>query len=77
MIDDYIDFVRKNGYFDFKRNSQSKYWLYESINEQIKNRFYSDTRVKEHLLELEQQVLASQKTSFIAAKEILDIYFGK
>lgn len=75
MIDEYISFVKENGYFDFKRNSQSKYWLYESINEQIKNHFYNSDSVKGHLKELENEVLESKKTSFAAAKEILDIYF--
>ncbi len=32
MIDAYIDFVNNNGYFLHKRNEQSKYWMYETIN---------------------------------------------
>ena len=75
MIDEYISFVKGNGYFDHKRNSQAKYWLYETINEQIKNHFYNNAKVKTYLEVLENQVLESQKTSFTAAKEILDLYF--
>ena len=33
MIYQYIDFVKDNGYFQTRRNQQSKYWMYESINE--------------------------------------------
>src|SRR5574344_2006287 len=40
MIYEYIDFVKKNGYFDYRRNEQSKYWMYETINEHLRNSFY-------------------------------------
>lgn len=75
MIDEYVDFVKKNGYFDYKRNSQAKYWMYETINEQIKSHFYNNVEVKEKLLESEKLVLDSKTSSFAAAKQILDIYF--
>lgn len=77
MIDRYVDFVKKNGYFDYKRNSQAKYWMYESINEQLKNHFYENETVKKSLKEAERKVLNSEISSFTAAKEILDSYFKK
>ena len=33
MVYEYFDFVKQNGYFQYRRNEQSKYWMYESINE--------------------------------------------
>ena len=39
MIDEYIAFVKQNGYFEYRRNEQAKYWMYETINEQLKNSF--------------------------------------
>ena len=36
MIYQYIDFVKQNGYFDYRRNEQAKYWMYETINEQLR-----------------------------------------
>lgn len=77
MIDRYTTFVKENGYFGYKRNSQAKYWMYESINEQLKNHFYENEDVKRHLKEAETKVLASEISSFTAAKEILDLYFKK
>ena len=35
MIYEYIDFVKDNVYFQLRRNQQSKYWMYESITEQL------------------------------------------
>ncbi|MBB4035203.1 LAO/AO transport system kinase [Dysgonomonas hofstadii] len=74
MIDDYIDFVKKNGYFDYRRNEQSRYWMYETINEKLKNNFYNNPKIQEELKGYEQQVLNSQMTSFAAANKILDSY---
>ena len=40
MVYKYIDFVKDNGYFEYRRNEQSKYWMYETINEQLRDSFY-------------------------------------
>lgn len=77
MIDQYIAFTKKNGYFDYKRSKQAKYWMYETINEQLKSRFYNDPKVASMLPLLESDVLKSQMSSFMAAKKILDEYYQK
>jgi len=75
MVDEYIRFTKNNGYFDFRRTEQAKYWMYESINESLKNSFYRNRTIEERLLCMEEQVLNGEKSSFIAAKEMLDLYF--
>lgn len=75
MIDDYVRFVKENGYFDYRRNEQSKYWMYESINEQLRDHFYQNATIKSLLKEKERLVLNDGLTSFVAAKELLDVYF--
>ncbi|MDR1561648.1 MAG: methylmalonyl Co-A mutase-associated GTPase MeaB [Dysgonamonadaceae bacterium] len=75
MVNEYIAFTKRNGYFDFRRNSQAKYWMYESINEQLKNHFYHTPDMETLLAAKEQQVLNSEISSFKAAKELLDKYF--
>lgn len=74
MVDEYIAFVKKNGYFDHRRNAQSKFWMYETINERLKNNFYNDPKVQNELKICEQQVLNSQISSFAAANKVLDTY---
>jgi LAO/AO transport system kinase len=76
MIYDYIRFTEDNGYFDLRRNSQAKYWMYESINEQLRNHFYHSPVIEKELIIKEQQVLNSEISSFTAAKQMLDLYFG-
>jgi LAO/AO transport system kinase len=75
MVDEYIDFTKRNGYFERRRNSQAKYWMYESINEQLKNHFYHSPKIENELAEKEKQVLESKISSFQAAKELLEKYF--
>ena len=50
--------------------------MYESINEQLKNSFYQNEEIKQLLAESEQKVLSNELSSFIAAKKLLDKYFG-
>ncbi len=75
MVYEYIDFTKDNGYFYHRRNEQSKYWMYETINEQLRDSFYRHPVIKEMLLEKERQVLDADLTSFVAAKKLLDTYF--
>jgi len=77
MIYQYIDFTKDNGYFDYRRREQNKYWMYETINEHLRNSFYNDPAMQEGLATAERRVLAGEKTSFAAALELLDSYFGE
>lgn len=74
MIDEYIAFVKKNGYFEYRRNKQSRYWMYETINEKLKSNFYNNIKVQDELKTLEQEVLNSKISSFAAANKALELY---
>jgi len=76
MIERYAAFVKANNYFAYKRNAQSKYWMYETINEQLKANFYQNAEIENLLIVSEQQVLSNEISSFVAAKKLLDTYFG-
>ncbi|NDV79383.1 methylmalonyl Co-A mutase-associated GTPase MeaB [Dysgonomonas sp. 511] len=74
MIDEYIAFVKENGYFEHRRNSQSRYWMYETINEKLKSNFYNNQHIQKELKICENQVLDAKISSFAAANKVLDIY---
>lgn len=76
MIYEYMDFTKNNQYFRHKRASQSKYWMYETINERLKSSFYQDNDIQELLQKKEIQVLNEEISSFTAAQELLDKYFN-
>lgn len=75
MVYNYIDFVKNNGYFEYRRNEQSKYWMYETINEQLRDSFYNNPLISSMLEQKEHSVLGGLETSFIAAKNLLDAYW--
>ena len=75
MIDEYFEFVHKNGYFEERRRQQEKYWMYETINEQLKRHFYTNPVIEEMLAAKKQMVLSARQSSFVAASDVLDYYF--
>ena len=76
-VEEYLDHIEANGHFQANRNRQNKYWMYETINETLKNAFYRNPEIEGCIAEVEQRVLDAKLSSFIAAKELLDIYFEK
>ena len=76
MIDRYFAFVKANGYFDRRRLEQARYWMYETINEKLRDHFYTNPTVEKMLAEKEERVLANQQSSFTAARDVLDAYFN-
>lgn len=76
MVYAYFDFVKKNGYFDYRRSEQAKYWMRESINEHLLGSFYQNPTIADMLAAAERNVLEGRCTSFVAAKQLLDSYFA-
>ena len=85
-VEQYLQHIELNGYFMANRNRQNKYWMYETINETLKSSFYNNPEtlkssfynnpeIEAKMAEVEQRVLDAKLSSFIAAKELLDIYF--
>lgn len=74
MIDEYVTFTRENGYFEHKRNEQAKYWMYESINESLRDSFYHNPSVEAMLESMELRVLQNELSSFVAAKKMMNLY---
>jgi LAO/AO transport system kinase len=51
--------------------------MYESINEQLRSHFYHSPEIEKALALKEQQVLNAEISSFMAAKQMLDLYYEK
>jgi LAO/AO transport system kinase len=76
-IKEYIEHCSGNKYLIQRRNEQSKYWMYETINEQLRRKFYNDPEIQRLAGELEKQVLENRISSFVAATELIRIYSEK
>ena len=77
MIDRYFAFVKRNGYFERRRSEQARYWMYETIDSQLRSRFYNNPEIERLLAEKEALVLDNRLSSFIAARDVLNVYFGQ
>lgn len=76
MVYEYMDFVKKNGYFEHRRAEQAKYWMYETINQHLSDSFFQNPTIEDMIRAEENAVLNGEKTSFVAAKQLLDTYFA-
>ena len=74
MINDYMLFTKRNGYFERKRNEQAKYWMYESMFNLLHDAFYHHPEIARQLPVLEQKVINNEISSFVAAKKLIDLF---
>ncbi len=65
------EMTTKNDYFHQKRREQTVQTMYDSIDQQLKDRFYNDEKISKRLEELEKDVLAGKISAYQAASEIL------
>ena len=75
MVFEHIDKFKKSGYFAYRRNQQNKYWMYETINEELHRNFYNNPQIINMMKGAEDSVTSGHKTSFMAAGDLLDAYF--
>jgi LAO/AO transport system kinase len=71
MIAEYVESTKKNGYFINNRKQQNKFWLIQTIDEQLKSDFYNNPSLK---LALKQEIIdveAGEKSPFVAAVKLL------
>lgn len=73
MIVQYVQKNKKNGHFNAKRREQNKYWLLQTVDDQLKQRFYQNTVVKEKLEKLTRDVMENKISPFRAAEKLLQI----
>ncbi len=74
-IEDFLKFTKRNGFFELNRHQQAKYWMYETIDEALREGFYHNERVKTALDAMEREVLENRLSSFVAARRLLDLYY--
>lgn len=75
QVEEYRKLTAQNGYFAAKRRQQATYWMHETIQEQLKRNFYNDHHIKLKIKDLENLVLEDKLTSFVAAGQLLEMYW--
>ncbi len=77
LIEKFRKFTQENGYFEHNRRRQTRHWLYETVETQLRERFYNDEKVKTRLQEIEKAVLNEELSTSRGAAELLDLFFKK
>ncbi len=73
MILDFVKATTKNGYFNKKRNKQSEYWLIQTIESQLKSRFFEQPKIKKELDKQLKRIAENKTTAFAAADYLLSL----
>ncbi len=71
---EYEDFTRANGFFAANRREQARYWLRQSIEDQLRQLFYQRPQIARRLPDIERAVVEGRMSSFRAAEELMKIY---
>ncbi len=76
LIEDYLQLVKSNGYFEKNRQNQSVQIMHETINQRLTDDFHQNKEIKMHLEKLRADILDHKISSYVAAQLLLEIYAG-
>lgn len=77
IVESYFEHTHNNGYFEHKRVQQNKFWLHQTIEEQLKTDFYSHPKIKAALPELLKAIETHSTSPFEAAKQLFSLFAEK
>ena len=69
----YIDTTKNSGIFSSRRNEQLLEWVYNMVEDEIKNRFWSNPEVAGIKPKIEHDVLSGKMPPTVAVKKLLDL----
>lgn len=73
LILGYEKMVKGNGYFEQHRREQNKFWMFQTIDEHLKSRFYRDPEIKEAIKIQLEAIENNKTTAFAAAKHLINL----
>lgn len=72
-INQYVSLTRENGFFQAQRKEQNKFWLLQTIEENLKANFYNKKEVKSELKKQLELLDTNKTTPFEAADDLLKL----
>ncbi len=73
-IESFFEAVCKTHYFSQNRMKQNKFWLLETINQNLKSNFYNHPKIKKELPKQMQLLEENKTTPFAAASYLLNLH---
>jgi len=70
LISEFQDLNKSNGHFQKNRKKQNKFWLFQSIDEHLKSRFYQNPVIKRQL-EIQLKAIENNEVTAFAAADLL------
>ncbi|MDY7395176.1 methylmalonyl Co-A mutase-associated GTPase MeaB [Aureibaculum sp. 2210JD6-5] len=74
LISSYFDLTKTNNHFETLRNAQNKKWVLDTIDDELKEQFYSSPNIKKLLKDVLLKVENNQITVVEAASRVLIAY---
>ncbi len=74
MIENYLQLVKANEYFESNRQNQSVQIMQETINQRLADDFHQNKEIKKYLEKLRRDILDQKISSYIAAQQLLEKY---
>ncbi|WP_245980786.1 methylmalonyl Co-A mutase-associated GTPase MeaB [Flavobacterium weaverense] len=73
-IESFLGLTKTNNSFFEKRKEQNQYWMFETINEQLKLNFYNQIEIQDLLEPTKKAVQSDEISPFAAAQKLLNVY---
>ena len=71
----YMEKALATGYKTQNRQRQQKKWLYQYMEQYVTAHFFQHETIRKMLPQFEEQVMQGKKSSFLAAEELLRLYY--
>lgn len=70
MVKDFEQTVKESGYWDTRRQEQTRDWFHSMITDELLGRFYGDPERKQQVKDMEQRILNDRLTVSQAVTEL-------
>lgn len=74
IISNYLTQTVPNNFFQHRRSEQNKFWVIQTIEEQLKDDFYNHPKIKQEIDNYFQLVENRKVSPFVAAEELLLLF---
>lgn len=73
-VERYREYAQDTGVFGQQRRRQARHWMYETIEQRLREDFFADPRVESKRPRIEEAVLEGTLSSVAAAEKLLETY---
>jgi LAO/AO transport system kinase len=77
MVEDYMDLTKGSGFFEVRRKEQALQAFTDTIEETIRQQFYHDPSVTDHIQAVQNNILTGKISPYAAAQELMKKYIDK